>query len=221
MIIEIGHFALVLAFVLSVLTGTLPLVAVRQGWNGLAQLAVPATLVMAAAVMLSFAALVSAFLASDFSVALVASHSHSAKPWIYKLSGTWGNHEGSLLLWIVILVLFGALLAMGGHGMAQALKIRTLAVQALISAGFLAFCLFTSNPFARLESPPLDGRGLNPILQDPGLALHPPTLYLGYVGLSMGFAFAVAGLIEGRIDRSWARHMRPWVTIAWCALSAG
>ena len=183
MIIEIGHFALVLAFVLSVLTGTLPLVAVRQGWNGLAQLAVPATLVMAAAVMLSFAALVSAFLASDFSVALVASHSHSAKPWIYKLSGTWGNHEGSLLLWIVILVLFGALLAMGGHGMAQALKIRTLAVQALISAGFLAFCLFTSNPFARLESPPLDGRGLNPILQDPGLALHPPTLYLGYVCL--------------------------------------
>ena len=221
MIIEIGHFALVLAFVLSVLTGILPLIAVRQGWNGLAQLAVPATLVMAAAVMLSFAALVSAFLASDFSVALVASHSHSAKPWIYKLSGTWGNHEGSLLLWIVILVLFAALLAMGGHGMALALKIRTLAVQALISAGFLAFCLFTSNPFARLESPPLDGRGLNPILQDPGLALHPPTLYLGYVGLSMGFAFAVAGLIEGRIDRAWARHMRPWVTIAWCALTAG
>ena len=221
MIIEIGHFALVLAFVLSVLTGILPLIAVRQGWNGLAQLAVPATLVMAAAVMLSFAALVSAFLASDFSVALVASHSHSAKPWIYKLSGTWGNHEGSLLLWIVILVLFAALLAMGGHGMALALKIRTLAVQALISAGFLAFCLFTSNPFARLESPPLDGRGLNPILQDPGLALHPPTLYLGYVGLSMGFAFAVAGLIEGRIDRAWARHMRPWVTIAWSALTAG
>ena len=221
MIIEIGHFALVLAFVLSVLTGILPLIAVRQGWNGLAQLAVPATLVMAAAVMLSFAALVSAFLASDFSVALVASHSHSAKPWIYKLSGTWGNHEGSLLLWIVILVLFAALRAMGGHGMALALKIRTLAVQALISAGFLAFCLFTSNPFARLESPPLDGRGLNPILQDPGLALHPPTLYLGYVGLSMGFAFAVAGLIEGRIDRAWARHMRPWVTIAWCALTAG
>jgi len=221
MINEIGHFALVLAFVLSVLTGTVPLFALRRGWHSLAQLAIPATLVMAAAVILSFAALVSAFLASDFSVALVASHSHSAKPWIYKFSGTWGNHEGSLLLWIVILALFAALLAMGGRGMATGLKIRTLAVQALTSAGFLAFCLFTSNPFARLDPPPIDGRGLNPILQDPGLALHPPTLYLGYVGLSMAFSFAVAGLIEGRIDRDWARHMRPWVTAAWCALTAG
>ena len=221
MINEIGHFALVLAFVLSVLTGTVPLLALRRGWHSLAHLAIPATLVMAAAVILSFAALVSAFLASDFSVALVASHSHSAKPWIYKFSGTWGNHEGSLLLWIVILALFAALLAMGGRGMSTGLKIRTLAVQALTSAGFLAFCLFTSNPFARLDPPPVDGRGLNPILQDPGLALHPPTLYLGYVGLSMAFSFAVAGLIEGRIDRDWARHMRPWVTAAWCALTAG
>ena len=221
MINEIGHFALVLAFVLSVLTGTVPLLALRRGWHSLAQLAIPATLVMAAAVILSFVALVSAFLASDFSVALVASHSHSAKPWIYKFSGTWGNHEGSLHLWIVILALFAALLAMGGRGMATGLKIRTLAVQALTSASFLAFCLFTSNPFARLDPPPVDGRGLNPILQDPGLALHPPTLYLGYVGLSMAFSFAVAGLIEGRIDRDWARHMRPWVTAAWCALTAG
>ena len=206
---------------LSVLTGTVPLLALRRGWHSLAQLAIPATLVMAAAVILSFVALVSAFLASDFSVALVASHSHSAKPWIYKFSGTWGNHEGSLHLWIVILALFAALLAMGGRGMATGLKIRTLAVQALTSASFLAFCLFTSNPFARLDPPPVDGRGLNPILQDPGLALHPPTLYLGYVGLSMAFSFAVAGLIEGRIDRDWARHMRPWVTAAWCALTAG
>lgn len=221
MINEIGHFALVLAFVLSVLTGTVPLLALRRGWHSLAQLAIPGTLIMAAAVILSFAALVSAFLASDFSVALVASHSHSAKPWIYKFSGTWGNHEGSLLLWIVILALFAALLAMGGRGIATGLKIRTLAVQALTSAGFLAFCLFTSNPFARLDPPPVNGRGLNPILQDPGLALHPPTLYLGYVGLSMAFSFAVAGLIEGRIDRDWARHMRPWVTAAWCALTAG
>ena len=221
MINEIGHFALVMAFVLSVLTGTVPLFALPRGWHSLAQLAIPATLVMAAAVILSFAALVSAFLASDFSVALVANHSHSAKPWIYKFSGTWGNHEGSLLLWIVILVLFAALLALGGRGMATNLKIRTLAVQALTSAGFLAFCLFTSNPFARLDPPPVDGRGLNPILQDPGLALHPPTLYLGYVGLSMAFSFAVAGLIEGRIDRDWARHVRPWVTAAWCALTAG
>ena len=141
----------------------------------------------------------------SFSVALVAAHSHSTKPLIYKISGTWGNHEGSLLLWILILALFGGLLALRGQAVDFGLKIRTLAVQAMVTAGFLAFCLFTSNPFARLETAPLNGRGLNPILQDPALALHPPTLYVGYVGLSLAFAFAVAGLIEGRIDRDWAR----------------
>ena len=221
MITELGHFALILAFVTSVAISVLPLVGLRRQGSSLAALAAPATLVMAAAVFVAFAALVHAFIVSDFSVALVASHSHSTKPLLYKISGTWGNHEGSLLLWIVILALFGAILAAGGRGMNAVLKIRTLAVQAMVTAGFLAFCLFTSNPFARLETAPLDGRGLNPILQDPGLALHPPTLYLGYVGLSMAFAFAVAGLIEGRIDRDWARHMRPWVSAAWCALTAG
>ena len=221
MITELGHFALILAFVTSVAISVLPLVGLRRRIAVFAALAAPATLVMAGAVFISFAALLYAFIISDFSVALVASHSHSTKPLIYKISGTWGNHEGSLLLWIVILALFAAILAAGGRGMDAALKIRTLAVQAMVTAGFLAFCLFTSNPFARLDSAPLDGRGLNPVLQDPGLALHPPTLYLGYVGLSMGFAFAVAGLIEGRIDRDWARHMRPWVSAAWCALTAG
>jgi cytochrome c-type biogenesis protein CcmF len=176
---------------------------------------------MAAGVSLAFGALVTSFVTSDFSVALVAAHSHSTKPLIYKISGTWGNHEGSLLLWILILVLFGAMLAIRGREMDFGLKVRTLAVQAMVTAGFLAFCLFTSNPFARLDEAPLDGRGLNPILQDPGLALHPPTLYVGYVGLSLAFAFAVAGLIEGRIDRAWARHVRPWVSAAWCALTAG
>ncbi|MEX0502749.1 heme lyase CcmF/NrfE family subunit [Alphaproteobacteria bacterium LSUCC0719] len=205
----------------SICVAVLPLVGLRFGLASLTALAAPATLLMAAAVSFAFAALVTAFVSSDFSVALVAAHSHSTKPMIYKISGTWGNHEGSLLLWILILVLFGGMLAMRGREMDFGLKTRTLAVQAMVTAGFLAFCLFTSNPFARLDPPPLDGNGLNPILQDPGLALHPPTLYVGYVGLSLAFAFAVAGLIEGRIDRAWARHVRPWISAAWCALTAG
>ena len=221
MITELGHFALIMAFVMSVAVSVLPFIGLRRGTSPFAALAAPATLAMMMAVCAAFAALLHAFITSDFSVALVAGHSHSTKPLIYKISGTWGNHEGSLLLWILILTLFGGALAAGGRGMDAGLKVRTLAVQAMVTAGFLAFCLFTSNPFERLESAPLDGRGLNPILQDPGLALHPPTLYIGYVGLSMAFAFAVAGLIEGRIDRDWARHVRPWVSAAWCALTAG
>jgi cytochrome c-type biogenesis protein CcmF len=220
-ITELGHFALILAFLTSLCVAILPLVGLRLGRTALTALTAPATLVMAAGVSLAFGALVTSFVTSDFSVALVAAHSHSTKPLIYKISGTWGNHEGSLLLWILILVLFGAMLAIRGREMDFGLKVRTLAVQAMVTAGFLAFCLFTSNPFARLDEAPLDGRGLNPILQDPGLALHPPTLYVGYVGLSLAFAFAVAGLIEGRIDRAWARHVRPWVSAAWCALTAG
>ena len=221
MITELGHFALILAFLTSLCVAILPLVGLRLRLTALTALTAPATLVMAAGVSLAFGALVTSFVTSDFSVALVAAHSHSTKPLIYKISGTWGNHEGSLLLWILILVLFGAMLAIRGREMDFGLKVRTLAVQAMVTAGFLAFCLFTSNPFARLDEAPLDGRGLNPILQDPGLALHPPTLYVGYVGLSLAFAFAVAGLIEGRIDRAWARHVRPWVSAAWCALTAG
>ncbi|MGB1357160.1 MAG: cytochrome c biogenesis protein CcsA, partial [Candidatus Puniceispirillaceae bacterium] len=221
MITELGHFALILAFMTSLGVATLPLVGLRFGITALTALAAPAMLAMAGAVSFAFMALVTAFISSDFSVSLVAAHSHSTKPLIYKISGTWGNHEGSLLLWILILVLFGGMLAMRGREMDFALKVRTLAVQAMVTAGFLAFCLFTSNPFARLDPPPLDGNGLNPILQDPGLALHPPTLYVGYVGLSLAFAFAVAGLIEGRIDRNWARHVRPWISAAWCALTAG
>jgi len=220
-ITELGHFALIMAFVMSVAVSVLPFIGLGRRTSPFAALAAPATLAMMMAVCAAFAALLHAFITSDFSVALVASHSHSTKPLIYKISGTWGNHEGSLLLWILILALFGGALAAGGRGMDAGLKVRTLAVQAMVTAGFLAFCLFTSNPFERLESAPLDGRGLNPILQDPGLALHPPTLYIGYVGLSMAFAFAVAGLIEGRIDRNWARHVRPWVSAAWCALTAG
>ena len=221
MIAELGHFALIVAFVTSLLVSIVPLVGVARGHQGWMQLAVPATYAMAAGVFLSFGCLLWAFVTSDFSVALVANHSHSAKPLIYKISGTWGNHEGSLLLWIVILVLFAAILALRGRAMDPALKTRTLAVQGIVTAAFLAFSLFTSNPFSRLSPAPLDGNGLNPILQDPGLALHPPMLYLGYVGLSMAFSFAVAGLLQGRIDASWARHVRPWVSAAWCALTVG
>ena len=221
MIAELGHFALILAFVMSLMLAVLPFYAVTRNHVGLMHVVMPVTLVMAAGVLVAFAALVWAFVTSDFSVALVASHSHSAKPMIYKISGTWGNHEGSLLLWIVILVVFAALLALRGQHMPLRLKVMTLGVQGVVSAAFMAFSLFTSNPFERLSPAPLDGNGLNPILQDPGLALHPPTLYVGYVGLSMAFSFAVAGLLDGRIDRVWAVSVRPWITAAWCALTAG
>jgi cytochrome c-type biogenesis protein CcmF len=221
MIVELGHFALILAFVTSLVVSIVPLVGVARGNAAMMQLAVPATLVMTAGVFMAFAALVWAFVTSDFSVALVAGHSHSAKPMIYKISGTWGNHEGSLLLWIVILVSFAAILTYSGKAMPIVLKTRTLAVQGIVTAAFLTFSLFTSNPFARLSPAPLDGNGLNPVLQDPGLALHPPTLYVGYVGLSMAFSFAVAGLLDGRIDRVWAIYVRPWITAAWCALTIG
>ena len=221
MIAELGHFALILAFVTSLLVSVVPLVGVARGNAALMRLAVPATLVMTGGVLIAFAALVWAFVTSDFSVALVTNHSHSAKPLIYKISGTWGNHEGSLLLWIVILVSFAAILTVSGRTMPMVLKTRTLAIQGIVSAAFLAFSLFTSNPFARLSPAPLDGNGLNPVLQDPGLALHPPTLYIGYVGLSMAFSFAVAGLLDGRIDRAWAIYVRPWITAAWCALTIG
>ena len=220
-ITELGHFALVAAFVISLFAWVLPLVGIRLGSEALVRFAAPASLAMAGTVCASFAALVTAFTRSDFSVALVANHSHSAKPLIYKISGTWGNHEGSLLMWIVILALFAGCLAVRGGDMRRDFRAIVLSVQAMVTCCFLAFSLFTSNPFLRLDPAPLDGRGLNPILQDPGLALHPPTLYVGYVGLSMAFAFAVAGLIEGRIDRDWARHVRPWVSVAWCALTAG
>ncbi len=221
MIAELGHFALILAFVMSLMLAVLPFYAVTRNHPGLMHVVMPVTLVMAAGVLVAFAALVWAFVTSDFSVALVASHSHSAKPMIYKISGTWGNHEGSLLLWIVILVVFAALLALRGQHMPLRLKVMTLGVQGVVSAAFMAFSLFTSNPFERLSPAPLEGTGLNPNLQDPGLALHPPTLYVGYVGLSMAFSFAVAGLLDGRIDRVWAVSVRPWITAAWCALTAG
>jgi cytochrome c-type biogenesis protein CcmF len=169
----------------------------------------------------SFGALTYAFVTSDFSLNLVVANSHTLKPMIYKITGVWGNHEGSLLLWVLILTLFGACAAWFGQNLPPTLKARVLAVQSSVSVAFFAFILFTSNPFTRAAFPPFDGQDLNPLLQDPGLAFHPPFLYLGYVGLSMAFSFAVAALIEGRVDAAWGRWVRPWTLAAWVFLTIG
>jgi cytochrome c-type biogenesis protein CcmF len=170
---------------------------------------------------LSFGCLMMVFITSDFSVKLVASHSNSIQPMLYKISATWGNHEGSMLLWVLILALFGALVALFGEGLRPTLQARVLAIQALVGVGFLGFILFTSNPFERLVPAAIDGAELNPLLQDPGLAFHPPLLYVGYVGFSMAFSFAIAALIEGRVDAAWARWVRPWVMVSWVFLTLG
>ncbi|RUW53681.1 heme lyase CcmF/NrfE family subunit, partial [Mesorhizobium sp. M1A.F.Ca.ET.072.01.1.1] len=169
----------------------------------------------------SFTALATAYAGSDFSVASVWENSHSLQPMIYKITGTWGNHEGSMLLWVLILTFFGALVAVFGSNLPATLKANVLAVQGMIGAAFFLFILATSNPFIRLNPAPIEGRDLNPILQDLGLAIHPPLLYLGYVGFSICFSFSVAALIEGRIDASWARWVRPWTLVAWMFLTGG
>ncbi len=221
MFAELGHFSLVLAFMVAVVQMIVPMIGAQKGWKGWMEVSVPAAVAQFALTALSFAALVRAFVVSDFSVALVARNSNSLKPMLYKITGTWGNHEGSMLLWVFILTLFGALVALFGRNLPKPLKARVLAVQAAIGVAFFAFILFTSNPFVRLAIPPMDGQGLNPLLQDPGLAFHPPFLYLGYVGLSTSFSFAIAALIEGRVDAAWARWVRPWTLAAWMFLTVG
>jgi cytochrome c-type biogenesis protein CcmF len=174
-----------------------------------------------ALLLASFSALTHAFVTSDFSVKLVVLNSHSLKPMLYKITGVWGNHEGSMLLWVLTLSLFGASASWFGANLPIILKTRVLSVQGAIGVAFLAFIIFTSNPFERVQIPPFDGQDLNPLLQDPGLAFHPPFLYLGYVGLSMAFSFAVAALIEGKIDAAWGRWVRPWTLAAWIFLTIG
>jgi cytochrome c-type biogenesis protein CcmF len=221
MIAELGHYALVLALALALVQATVPIWGARTRdlvLMRVADITAPAQFVFVAA---AFAALTWAFVVSDFSVAAVVENSHSAKPLIFKISGVWGNHEGSMLLWVLILALFGALVALFGRALPPALKADTLAVQSWIAAAFYAFILVTSNPFARLPVPPAEGRDLNPLLQDLGLAIHPPLLYLGYVGFSIAFSFAMAALIEGRIDAAWARWVRPWTLLAWMFLTLG
>jgi cytochrome c-type biogenesis protein CcmF len=221
MIVELGHYALVLALGLALIQATLPLWGAARGDVRLIALGPSAAIGQFLFMSLAFAALVYAFATSDFSVVNVATNSHSSKPLIYKIAAAWGNHEGSLVLWVLILAFYGALVAAFGSNLPPAFRARVLAVQAMIAVGFLAFMLFTSNPFLRVDPAALDGQGFNPILQDPALAIHPPMLYAGYVGFSMAYAFAIAALIEGRVDASWARWVRPWTLLAWCSLSFG
>jgi cytochrome c-type biogenesis protein CcmF len=220
MIIELGHFALVLALAVALVQMALPAWGAHTGDGRLMAVAEPAALAQLSLLTLSFLALTHAYVTSDFSVENVWANSHSLKPLIYKISGVWGNHEGSMLLWVLILALFGAAVALFGTNLPRTLRANALAVQAGIAVAFLLFIVVASNPFTRIPVQP-EGRGLNPILQDPALSFHPPFLYAGYVGLSMAFSFAVAALIEGRTDAAWARWVRPWTLAAWMCLTLG
>ena len=221
MFVETGHFALILALVVSVAQAVLPLVGAARRDAGLMGAGTSAAVTQFVLVGLAMLALMNAYVTSDFSVINVVENSHTDKPLLYKITGVWSNHEGSMLLWVFMLALCGAAVAAFGRNLPPALKARVLAVQGMIGIGFLAFILFTSNPFLRILPAASNGHGLNPVLQDPGLAFHPPFLYLGYVGFSVSFAFAVAALIEGRVDAAWARWVRPWALASWCALTVG
>ncbi len=221
MIIELGHFALILALVVAVVQSSVPLLGASRHNHGWMAVARPAALAQFVLVFIAMAALTHAYITSDFTVINVIENSHTDKPLLYKVSGVWGNHEGSMLLWVFILAICSAAVAVFSDNLPRELRARVLAVQGMISVGFLLFILFTSNPFLRAFPPPSNGHGLNPVLQDPGLAFHPPFLYLGYVGFSVSFAFAVAALIEGRVDAAWARWVRPWALASWCALTVG
>ena len=221
MLAEFGHFALILALFTAGAQGTLSLWGAAKGQAQFMAFGDRAAIAQFFLTTLSFIALTGVFIQSDFSVKLAATHSHSLKPFIYKISGVWGNHEGSILLWTLMLALYGALIPPFGKHLPPTLKARAIGVQGLLGFGFLAFILFTSNPFERLDPAPIDGLGLNPLLQDPGLAIHPPLLYLGYVGFSVAFAFSIAALLEGKVDAIWARWVRPWVILAWSFLTLG
>ena len=221
MIAELGHYALMLALGLAVIQATMPVIGARSDDPTLLSVAAPAALAQFVFVALSFGALAICYVTSDFSVLNVYENSNSAMPLMYRLTSIWGNHEGSMMLWVSILALFGALVAAFGGNLPVKLKANALAVQAWIAAAFELFILTTSNPFLRIADAPFEGRDLNPVLQDPGLAFHPPLLYLGYVGFSIAFSFAIAALLEGRIDAAWARWVRPWVLGAWMCLTLG
>ncbi|NKB51633.1 MAG: heme lyase CcmF/NrfE family subunit [Rhizobiaceae bacterium] len=220
MIVELGHLALVLAFALAVVQSIVPIWGTFSGDRRLMATADTSSLGILFFVTLSFGALMWSYAVSDFSVVNVWQNSHSQMPFLFKLTGTWGNHEGSMLLWVFILALFAAAVSLFGSALPPSLRANVQGVQAWLLATFLLFILLTSNPFARQEAA-LEGQDLNPILQDIGLAIHPPMLYLGYVGFSITFAFAIAALIDGKIDSAWARWVRPWTFIAWTFLTAG
>lgn len=227
MIVELGHFLLTLALVAALVQATVPVIGAARGDARLMELASTGAFATFLLVALSYAALTWAYVTSDFSLVTVWENSHSKMPLIYKISGVWGNHEGSMMLWLLILVFFSGLVALFGTNLPKTLKAHVLVVQGWIAAAFLLFILLTSNPFLRSSSipqlipAPAEGRDLNPVLQDLGLAIHPPLLYLGYVGFSVCFSFAVAALIEGKIDAAWARWVRPWTLLAWTFLTCG
>jgi cytochrome c-type biogenesis protein CcmF len=221
MLVEIGHYFLIMALCVAVAQTSVPLIGAARRDAPMMAFASTAAVAQLLLVGGAFAVLMHAYVTSDFTVLNVVQNSHTSKPLIYKISGVWGNHEGSMLLWVLILAVFGAAVAIFGGNLPATLKARTLAVQASIAVAFLLFILFTSNPFQRVFPPPLNGNDLNPLLQDPGLAIHPPFLYLGYVGFSIAFSFAVAALLEGRVDAAWARWVRPWTLAAWVFLTIG
>ncbi|MEP1230880.1 MAG: heme lyase CcmF/NrfE family subunit [Litorimonas sp.] len=221
MIAEIGHFALILALFVAMSQAVIPAIGTRKDSPVLMNFGRRAAVVQCALLGFAFFTLTLVFVGSDFSVKLAASHSHSAKPLLYKISGVWGNHEGSILLWTVMIGIYSAVFACSKQDLPDKLRALTLACQGGLSTGFIAFILFTSNPFERLFPTPIDGNGLNPVLQDPGLAIHPPMLYLGYVGFSIAFSMAVAALILGKVDKDWAKWLRPWTMAAWSFLTLG
>ncbi|VBB68607.1 Cytochrome c heme lyase subunit CcmF [invertebrate metagenome] len=221
MTVELGHFALILALLVAIVQAIVPLFGAQQGNGVWMALAKPAAVTQCVLITGAFAMLMRAYIVSDFSVHTVALHSHTDNPLLYRITGLWGNHEGSMMLWVMILSMFGTALAVAGNNLPLSLRARALSIQAMITAGFLLFILFIANPFWRLDPPVVEGRGFNPLLQDPGLAFHPPLLYLGYVGFSIAFSFAIAALIEGWVDPAWARWVRPWTLAAWVFLTLG
>ncbi|MCK9531332.1 MAG: heme lyase CcmF/NrfE family subunit [Hydrogenophaga sp.] len=221
MLPELGHFALILALCVAIVQGTLPLIGARRGVGNWMALARPAAWAQFLLLCVAFGFLTHAFVDNDFSVAYVAQNSNSALPLIYRISAVWGGHEGSLLLWGVLLGGWAAAVGVFSRRLPLDMVARVIGIMGLVSIGFLLFTLLTSNPFERLSPAPMDGRDLNPLLQDPGLVLHPPMLYMGYVGFSVAFAFALAALISGRLDAAWARWSRPWTVVAWVFMTLG
>ncbi len=221
MIPELGHMALILALSLAIMQSTLPLIGAHKGMANWIAVAKPAALAQLLFMLVAYGCLTYSFLVHDFSVAYVAQNSNTHLPTLYLVSGVWGAHEGSLLFWAVTLALWTGAVVLFSRSMPETMVARVVGVMGLVSVGFLSFMLFTSNPFDRLINVPLEGRELNPLLQDPGLAIHPPLLYMGYVGFSVAFAFAIAAMLGGRLDAAWARWSRPWTNVAWAFLTVG
>src|SRR5436853_1218399 len=221
MVPEIGQFAVILALLLALTQGVLPIVGAARGNAAWMALARPAAQGQFTFIAIAFGCLAWSFMNNDFSVLNVATNSNSQLPLHYRFAATWGSHEGSLLLWVLMLNVWTVAVTVFSRHLPEQMVARVIAVMGLISVGFILFMLLTSNPFERLLPAAADGRDLNPLLQDPGMVIHPPMLYMGYVGFSVAFAFAIAALIGGKLDATWARWSRPWTTLAWCFLTVG